>query len=161
MSGRHPETALAPYLRGELAAAERAEVAAHLETCAGCRRLADDFRALLSDLRQSAPEPPPIHPERYQAELAVRLRRRGAAPARVHWLAPLPLALAAGLAGVLLYVGALGLVRPADDLVAFEEAVIGGRLDLLRQYRVVERLDLLEDLDVVRQLDALAPSREG
>jgi hypothetical protein len=38
---------------------------------------------------------------------------------------------------------------------------IGGRLDLLTQYPVVERLDLYEDLDVIRGLDELAPTRGG
>jgi hypothetical protein len=45
--------------------------------------------------------------------------------------------------------------------VALEETVLGGQLELLQTYPVVERLDLLENLDVIRQLDRLAPSREG
>src|SRR6266849_3131546 len=48
-----------------------------------------------------------------------------------------------------------------EGLNSFEEVVLGTRLDLLRQYPVVERLDLLEDLDVIRQLDGLAGRREG
>ena len=34
---RHPETALVPYVKDELAPAERARVATHLEGCDGCR----------------------------------------------------------------------------------------------------------------------------
>ena len=51
--------------------------------------------------------------------------------------------------------------RGVDGLNGFEEAVLGTRLDMLRQYPVVERLDLLEDLDVIRQLDGLEGRREG
>ena len=39
--------------------------------------------------------------------------------------------------------------------------MLGARLPLLQQYRVVERLDLLEDLDAIRQLDRLGPSGGG
>lgn len=51
--------------------------------------------------------------------------------------------------------------RTAEGLSGFEDVVLGTRLDLLRQYPIVERLDLLEDLDVIRQLDGLAERREG
>ncbi len=42
-----------------------------------------------------------------------------------------------------------------------DEATIGRRLELLRDYRVVERLDLLEDWDILRSLDAPNGQREG
>ena len=51
--------------------------------------------------------------------------------------------------------------RSVDGLSGFEEAVLGTRLDLLREYPIVERLDMLEDLDVIRQLDGLEARREG
>ena len=40
MITRHPETALVPYMRGELEGEERARVARHLEGCASCREAA-------------------------------------------------------------------------------------------------------------------------
>ena len=78
----HPETDLVPYVRGELAAAERERVARHLDECADCRQDADDLRELLSKLALSAPPAPAVHWGRYRAELrekleARRARRRG------------------------------------------------------------------------------------
>lgn len=51
--------------------------------------------------------------------------------------------------------------RIAEGPSGFEDIALGTRLDLLRQYPIVERLELLEDLDVIRQLDGLAERREG
>jgi hypothetical protein len=66
---------------------------------------------------------------------------------------------AGGLVGVL-WLG--GNREPGrQDFAALEEAALGGRLELLEQYRTVERLDMLEDLDVIGQLDRLAPQNEG
>ncbi len=162
MAASHPGTELIPYLRGELAVAEADRLTGHLGGCPDCRRELDELRRTVDALRQSAPEPPAIHWGRYRAELSTKLGERGGrAPARRWWLSPVPLTLAAGLAALLAVVVVQEGIRGVEDLRAFEEAVIGRRLDLLRQYRVVERLDLLEDLDVIRQLDRLAGSREG
>ena len=162
MPSKHPEPELILYLRGELAAPDRERVAGHLEVCADCRRALVEFRGLLDDLARSVPRPPEIHWGRYAAELRAKLERRGRSWR--WWLRPVPLALTAGLAGILLLLAHQGGVRQAgraDDLMAFEETVIGSRLDLLGQYALLERLDLLEDLEVIRQLDRLSPIREG
>jgi anti-sigma factor RsiW len=162
MPPTHPEPELILYLRDELAPPDRERVAGHLEVCADCRRALAEFRGLLEDLTRSVPRHPEIHWGRYGAELRAKLERRGRRWR--WWLRPVPLALTAGLAGILLLLAHQAGVRQvgrADDLTAFEETVIGSRLDLLREYALLERLDLLEDLELIRQLDRLSPTREG
>lgn len=156
----HDETAIVPYLRGELGPDEARAVATHLAACADCRRTADDFGALMQALGAAATAPVPDW-GRYRAELRGRLERRTRrTPPR--WT-PAPLVLSGALAAVLLFL-AVGIEpRPprVADFGTAEEAVIGEHLDLLRQYSVVERLDLLEDLDVIRDLDRLDPVTQG
>lgn len=165
MRSRHPETELIPYLRDGLPPSDRDRVTSHLDGCAECRRTLGEFRRLLNDLGGSVPIPPEIDWGLYGAEVRGRRQeraRRGAA--RTWWLHPVPLALAAGFAGILLVLAIQSGFRDSelrDDLTAFEEAVIGGRFGLFQQYRLVERLDLLEDLDVIRRLDRLPGSHEG
>lgn len=166
MRPRHPESELIPYLRGELSPPDRERVARHLERCAECRRAVQAFRGILEKLERSAPRPPEVNWGRYRAELRARLEDR-AQPRpgawRQWWLRPVSVALAAGLVGVLLLFAVQSGLRQArlDDLTAFEETVIGSRLDLLQQYALLERLDLLEDFEVIRQLDRLSGTREG
>jgi anti-sigma factor RsiW len=156
----HPERDLVPFLRGELGADERGRVARHLEGCRECRETVDDVRRILEDLQRAVPAPPEIHWGRYRAELNERLAaRRGARAARRRWLVwPLPLAASAALAAALLTVtlGPVGRgARPVEP-PSLEETVIGNRLDLLENLRVLERLDLLENIDVIHSLDRLA-----
>lgn len=121
----------------------------------------EEFRNIVQELRQTAPEPPPVAWGRWRAELRAKLEVRAARTA--WWRRPLPLTLSAGLAAALLVVTVWTGVRQSGvaDLTAIEEVLLGRRLDLLRQYQVVERLDLLEDLDVIQQLDRLPGTREG
>lgn len=158
---RHAETAIVPYLRGELDDAERRAVEAHLAACADCRAVADDFSAVLATLA-AEPEPPAVHWGAYRAELRGKLdARRGRRTTAARWW-PVSLALSGALAGVLVFVAFdTGREPRTAEMTPVEEAVIGGRLDLLRQYSVVERLDLLEDLEVIRHLDGLEPVKEG
>src|SRR5262245_55202608 len=167
MDNRHPETELIAYLKDELPRPSREAVARHLEGCAECRGTLADFEKLLAGVAATAA--PPVAWARYRAELRQRLEA-SAAPRRVAWWRrPLPVAVSAGLAAAVLAVVVIApsmwrddrRARQVDGLNGFEEVVLGTRLDLLRQYPVVERLDLLEDLDVIRQLDGLAESREG
>lgn len=166
MRRTHPQTELIPYLRGELPPPDRERVAAHLEACAECRQAVGAFRGLLEDLERAVPPPPAVDWRRYRAELRAKLAQRLWRPGvrRWWWVRPLPLALATGLAGVLLLLVVQSGFRQAKfngDLTPYEEAVIGSRFDLLQHYAVLERLDLLEDLDVIQQLDRLSPAREG
>ncbi len=158
----HPETELAPYVRGELAPADRERVARHLDGCPDCRQDAEGMRALLHQLAHSVPAAPGINWGSYRAELREKLEARRARR-RAWWRRPLPLALSASLAGVLLFFAVWGSYRSPGTLesMTLEEAAIGGRLGLFQQYSVVERLDLLEELDVIRNLDQLTGTREG
>jgi anti-sigma factor RsiW len=167
MDRRHPETELIAYMKDELAPPAREAVSRHLGGCAECRQMLAGFRAVLEGV--AAATPPPVHWARYRAELRVRLEAEAARQRRAWWQRPLPMAVSAGLVAAALAVVALlpsawhgeRRARSADSLSGFEEVVLGTRLDMLRQYPIVERLDLLEDLDVIRQLDGLTEHREG
>ena len=166
MDARHPETELIAYLKDELPADARETVARHLESCASCRETSTAFRTLLTDLARGVPTVPPMHWGRYRAELRSRMEAR-AERRWTWWRRPLPVALSAGLATALAVFALLAPSawreerRVAENLNGFEEVVLGTRLDLLREYPVVEHLDLLENLDVIRQLDRLTTPREG
>jgi anti-sigma factor RsiW len=56
----HPDTELTAFVAGALAPAERARVAAHLESCADCRQAVEESRAVLARLAAGGPVPPPI-----------------------------------------------------------------------------------------------------
>jgi len=169
MKSRHPETELIAYLKDELPRPSRETVERHLEGCAECRAALADFRTLLASVaRHPAPVPTLAWP-RYRAELRHRLELEAGRRRWSWWRRPFPIAVSAGLAAAVL---ALVILAPSawrderrprtvDALSGFEEAVLGTRLDLLRQYPIVERLDMLEDLDVIRQLDGLEARREG
>ncbi len=164
-SPSHPDELLIAYLRDELPEGERRKVADHLAGCPECARSAEDFRRIIHDLGSALPRPPQIHWGAYRAELREKLEARRRRFQGWQWLRrPLPVALSAAAAGVLLILTFQGRIShpPANgDLVALEETVAASRLDLLRQYAVIERLDLWEDLDVVRRLDELLPTRKG
>jgi len=169
MNERHPETELIAYLKDELPPASREAVVRHVDGCAECRETLVAFRGLLEGLGRAAETVPPVHWARYRAEVRARLEASAARKRAPWWRHPLPVAVSAGLAAaflVLVFVAPSAWreerhARTPEGLNGFEEVVLGTRLDLLRQYPVVERLDLLEDLDVIRQLDGLAGRREG
>jgi anti-sigma factor RsiW len=159
----HPEAELVAYVAGELTPAARSAVEAHLAACADCRRERAALAATVAELRRSVPAPPPLAWGRYQAEVRARVTGGGRGRARRR-VAPVSLALSGALAaGLLLMAAGLGERngRPPADLAVAEEMAIGGRLELLRQYPVVEQLDLYENLEVIRRLDELAPTRGG
>jgi anti-sigma factor RsiW len=159
----HPTERLMPYLRGELAAAERGAVSTHLEGCAECRAALTDFAAIAERLER-APEPaPPIHWGAFRAELREALARRaGQAERPRRWsLGPLPAALAAGLAVIVLYLAVPGPKVPVGDQALVEDSELASRLDLIKELDLVQRLDLLEDFDVIGRLDRLEPSGKG
>jgi anti-sigma factor RsiW len=156
--GPHPDTELTAYVTGALSLAERAAVAAHLEACADCRRAADDSRAVLAALASATAAPPPVDWGRYGAELRARVQTSAR---RAWWARPVPAVLAGSVVAASLLLAVQGLSRRPVELASVEETMLGARLPLLQQYRVVERLDLLEDLDAIRQLDRLGPSGGG
>jgi anti-sigma factor RsiW len=150
----HPETALVPYVKDELAPTERARVAAHLEGCEPCRIAVADVRAVLGALA-GGPAPAEPHWGRYRAELRARLDRRRRR-AR-WWQRPVPIALSAGLAAalVLFMLRPTPVEKPATNLTQIEETTLGARLEMLRHYEVVARLDMLDAMDEIRQLDVV------
>jgi anti-sigma factor RsiW len=152
---RHPEAALTDYALDSLGPVERARVAVHLEACADCRQIVDQTRAVLGTLATAVPPPPPTDWGRYGAELRARVE---AAPRRAWWARPLPALVAAVMAAAALVLTIHGLGQRPTELATVEETMLGARLPMLQQYRVVERLDLLEDLDAIRQLDRLGNS---
>jgi len=158
---RHPDDDLVPYLRGELPPAERERVARHLEECPDCKQDTELLRDLLGNLAHAIGQPPAVNWARYRAELSEKLepRRRQI----VWWRRPMPVALSASLAGVLLLVAVWGgrEMSKGGDAIGPDEVVMGQELGLLQDLRTVERLDLLEDLEVIRNLDGLASERQG
>jgi Putative zinc-finger len=148
----HPDAELTAFAADTLAPAERAHVAAHLDACADCRQAVEESRAVLAGLAAGGPVPPPIDWGRYGADLRARLQ---SARRRSWWARPIPAVLAAGAATAVLLLALHGLERRPVELAAVEETMLGARLPLLQQYRVVERLELLEDLDAIRHLDRL------
>ena len=161
----HPSDRLLPYLRGELATAERAAVDTHLAVCAECRDTVRDF-AILAERLARAPEPaPPIHWGAFRAQLHEKLarRERPVATGRRWSMGPVPATLAAGLAAVLLYLGVLGpgALTPVGNQALLEGEVLDGRLDVVSQLDLVQNLDLFEDFDAIDRLDPLAPSQES
>ncbi len=162
----HPESELIAFLQDELTESDRVRVNAHLAGCPACRQTLDDFRQLLGDLARAVPDPPPIHWGRYRAEIRERLAARQTSRSWLwNWLRhPLPAALGASLAVVLLFLAVqIGRDKPEGngELLVYEASPLMGKLELFRQYAMIERLDLLEEFDVIRYLDQLSPSREG
>jgi anti-sigma factor RsiW len=117
---------LNPYLDGELRGTRRDELERHLETCPSCRAELHELRRV-SDLLRLAPSPAFTPPERFAANLVLRLNaqnealpqpdftradkpRRG--PSLAWWLAPAGLFAAwIFLQAVLTVSGALGLAE--------------------------------------------------
>jgi len=158
---RHPDNDLIPYLRGELPPAERERVARHLEECPDCKQDAEVLRDLVGNLAHAMGQPPAVSWGRYRAELSEKLdaRRRQIG----WWRRPMPLALSASLAGVLLLVAVWGgrEISKRGDPIGPDEVVIGQEFGLLQDLHTVERLDLLEDLEVLRNLDGLASEHQS
>ena len=75
MTTGHPQTALVPYLRGELRGEERARVARHLEGCASCREAAESAAAAMRELARCVEAVPVLDPAIYRAELYRKLIR--------------------------------------------------------------------------------------
>jgi len=166
MAVNHPETALVPYIRGELTDAERLSIAEHLERCGQCRESAESFRSLLAELSSRIEELPTPEWNAYRAELRRKLAARNE-PRPAWWRlafgwAGLATAAAAAVALALwLAVPGWRHSAPSEDQLAFEpqmEEVTD--VGLLRNYGVVQRLDLLENYDVIEHLDELRPERK-
>ena len=182
MIARHPETALVPYMRGELEGEERARVARHLEDCPSCRQAVGDAAAALGELVRRVEEIPPPDPVIYRAQLHRKLdaRQRAGAGGGAEprwWRRPRIVGLSIGALGAVaaallliftMHQGAGVAPPPLDQLAAQdaamqvgtmqEAAMTGADVGLLRDYPMVEHLDLLENYDVIAHLDDVSPS---
>ena len=159
----HPDTELTAFVQGELRGPQHERVARHLAQCLECQTIRDDFQRILGTLALTVPAPPPVAWARYGAELRTKREARGRDIQRRWWRWPAPLALATSLAAVLIFLALEGGTRIYEqrETAIIDEATIGRRLELLRDYGVVERLDLLEDWDILRSPDAATGQREG
>ncbi len=164
MAATHPETALVPFIRGELTGGERDRVADHLERCGECRASAESFRATLAELAARIDELPAPEWTAYRAELRRKLAARN--QPRERWWQWRPafgwagMAAAAAIAALALWFAVPGFhgSAPSEDQLAMEQPVDVADVGLLRNYPVVQRLDLLENYDVIEHLDELAPA---
>jgi hypothetical protein len=127
------------------------------------RQPEDEFKDVITELRRSAPEPPPVHWGAYRAELREKLeRRRGRGWAGWTWRRhPAQVAIAAGFIAVLVYIGLPGYSPMPSDPAVMDNVVLASRLDMIDQLEVVQKLDLLEDFDVIKNLDSLPRRGEG
>jgi anti-sigma factor RsiW len=166
MAANHPDTALVPFIRGELAALERERVAGHLEGCLQCRQEAESLHSLLTELSARIDELPTPDWTVYRAQLRRKLAARTQPRARwwsgsFGWAS---LAAAAATAAIALWFAvprfhsmAPSPVASSDDQIALVQQLDVTDVGLLRNYGVVERLDLLENYDVIEHLDELKP----
>src|SRR2546422_526577 len=153
---KHPDTDLVPYLRGELAPAERERVARHLEECPDCRQATEQLRDLLDQVARSIGQPPDVNWARYRAELREKLDARRAR--RAWWCSPVSAARAGRAAD--------GAPEPPDaqmllDLDLLKEADLARDRGLLTRMQMLERMRLLEALPVLQAplpREAPAPS---
>jgi anti-sigma factor RsiW len=161
----HVEELLIAHHRGELEEGERARVEAHLNGCAACRESLAAYAGLMGELERGAPPAPPIQWGAYRAELREKLERRTTPRAGLgSWVwRPAPALVAAGLLAALVYAGLPGAGREpgGGDSLAFENAILASRLDMIATLDVMQQLDLLEDFDVINLLDGPPTTNKG
>jgi anti-sigma factor RsiW len=143
---------LTAFVDGELSAAEKAAVEAHLPGCAVCQAQVASLRAAIGTLAAlPALEPSASFEEPVLAALRpTRVRRP-------HWARRAAVLLVAGgaVAAALVVVPKLGLHGASTS-----ELAMAADLDLLQNYEAVDASDALrsaEDVEVVAALDQLMP----
>jgi anti-sigma factor RsiW len=163
MATTHPETALVPYLRGELRGDELASVRGHLEDCAQCRESIDSLASTIQHVASHLSELPTPEWIAYRSELRRKIAVRN--ESRHRWWRPgiawAGLATAgAAIATLILFISRPDFrgATPQMDQLAMEQQMSAADVGLLRNYGVVEKLDLLENYDVIEHLDELPSS---
>ena len=156
----HPQSALVPYVRGQLGSDESEGVRLHLEECAACRVEAAALLATFEEVSARLDELPRPEWIGYRSELRRKLDARHLSRRR-RWtfrLASLT-AMGALIAAILLVlVRAPRQAVPRVEELALQQQLGANDLGLLRNYPVVEQLDLLENYDVIEHLNELSPS---
>ncbi len=171
MTRSHPQTALAPFLRGDLTAAERERVELHLRDCAACRADVESFRVIMTALAREAATVPEPNWSRYRAELHRKIAAqddRGPDLRQHVWQVPrlawASMATAGAAVAAIVLVITLShrpsVSSPPVDELAMEDVIGGTDVGLLSNYSMVQHLDLLENYDVIEHLDQLAPSNQ-
>ncbi|HTW86384.1 MAG TPA: zf-HC2 domain-containing protein [Candidatus Binataceae bacterium] len=163
-SAHHPETALLPYLNGELSVEESARLRAHLKDCARCQEELAAAETVIQQVARRVEQIPEPDWTAYNYQLRRKLNARRSEPVR-RWRPGLVWASAAATAAVAASAIVLALTlapRPRPAMVAVDQLEVEGELadaniGLLRAYPVVENMDLLENYDVIKNLDQLAP----
>ena len=108
---------LSAFLDGELAASERAEVAAHLAICAGC---AQEFNALAVMEKSAASAPRHVMPPALLARLEVKFSRPTWTE-RLYQLLPAPrISIPVGAAATLAVALSFWMVNPEQDQIPLE-----------------------------------------
>jgi anti-sigma factor RsiW len=164
MDTTHPETALLPYLQGELSEDEKRRLELHLEGCTHCRESIDSSTAIMRAIVRSVENLPEPDWHVYRAQLHRKLAARRQ-PKQRWWRNEIawPL-ITAGVATAALVLGLFFSqmsqrpTPPPVDQLAMEGAINGPDVGLLRNYQVVDHLDLLENYDVIEGLDKLTPA---
>jgi anti-sigma factor RsiW len=137
---------LVAYLDDELDPDTRAEIEAHLESCAACRAEREAYTATLQAVgKLAAPGLTPDFKRRF-------FRDFDDAQRRPPWiLRPLTLAGAGLAAGALVLVLLLVPGQPARQ--AKVDAVIASHLELFEDYEAISNLDVLEDFEFIQAMD--------
>lgn len=154
----HLGEALAALAAGELEPSHRAQLEAHVASCADCARALAEARRVFAAL-----EAPPLEPSpSFDRALYARLDEADASLwSKVRaWLTPPRLALAGAAVAVPLIVAVL--VFPDEPelaaevpvaLLAEEDAIeVAENLELLEDLEVIENLDVAEDLELLAEL---------
>lgn len=95
----HPVELLSASIDGEIKPAEEAVLEAHLEGCAECRGLLEDFRKIDGTIAEEAP---PVVPADLRERILAGLASRAVPPSVPFWKQAMPLAAAASLLMVVL-----------------------------------------------------------
>ncbi|MHB8174903.1 MAG: anti-sigma factor family protein [Nitrospirota bacterium] len=144
------------YHYGELSREQASEVAAHVLSCASCRKELDDISYMLSNV----PGPEKINPgEAYSAARGV-MRRLFRRPSAFRRLMPVYLTVAAAIAAVFIAVYLPGFEAPQPKQAQVAKAPAQA------DWEVLNNMDVINDLDVIHQinqsgLDELGPIRES
>ncbi|MGA8144497.1 MAG: zf-HC2 domain-containing protein [Candidatus Acidiferrales bacterium] len=140
---------LIAYLDRRANSAERQEVEKHLESCAGCRARAEEFRKVWNVLEEIPVEEPSLG-------FDARIRQRIAdepRPSWFRWFVPQPrLALSmALLVALCVWVSRMPRENPATATIPVPAVATEQQ-----QYQVIENLGVLENYDVLSKFDALS-----
>jgi anti-sigma factor RsiW len=152
MNCKEVKPELVAYLDGELPDPVRAEVEAHLGSCAACRAERDQLAATLESLAGlPATQPSANLAEQFWTRFQ-KARQKGLRSGFLSlfkW--PRPVWVGAAATACLLTVILLAL--PKDRPVEKVDAVIAAHLDLFSDYETIKNLDILEDLEFIQALD--------